>query len=227
MEWVLLFSPAETRTSRTRYCGGALPKRFYDCPCAWTGTSGEQTHRSLVLHLISLCLRYQQAKKALLQAAEDDKAARLPSPPDAPPPALPLEQLASTFSHPSYGPITFLLTESRVLESETNWMGYPINSLMLQHYSGNTFNASLTISVPVLDQDELVDVVFDGLIAEFEVEQGVVRGFGLWGGVWGAGVGVEPLKGTSARELAEVWFDHDAGLMADTLSSDQKPLIRG
>ena len=106
-------------------------------------------------------------------------------------------------------------------------MGYPINSLTLQHYSGNTFNASLTISVPVLDQDELVDVVFDGLLAEFEIEQDVVRGFGLWGGVWGAGVGVEQLKGTSARELAEVWFDHDAGLVTDTLSSDQKPLIRG
>jgi len=85
----------------------------------------------------------------------------------------------------------------------------------------------VTTHVPVLDQDEPLQYTQSGLHAEFEVDQGVVKGFGLWGGVWGSGFGVEPLKGTSARELAEVWFDHDAPSLQDEYFSNPKALNQG
>ena len=190
----------------------------------------ERPVSKVVTHLSFLTnqfLRYKQAKKASLQAVADEEAARLPSPPDAPPPALPIEQLATTFSQPAYGSLSFLITAPGTLSSGTNWTGPLATSLTLQHYTGNLFNASVTTHVPVLDQDEPLQYTQSGLHAEFEVDQGVVKGFGLWGGVWGSGFGVEPLKGTSARELAEVWFDHDAPSLQDEYFSNQKALNQG
>jgi hypothetical protein len=57
------------------------------------------------------------------------------------------------------------------------------------------------------------DAGLEGNVAEFEVDSGRVKGFGLRGGIWGAGnrgsadlLEGEPQGGT-IEERSEVWYD--------------------
>jgi len=96
--------------------------------------------------------------------------------------------------------------------------------LTLRHFTGNLFNATRPVLKPVTSQPE--PVLFyetSDLEVEFEVSDGQVTGFGLWGGFWGAGPTVESPSGSSAREKAEVWFDRDELLTDGAALPSQSP----
>ncbi|KAF5365308.1 hypothetical protein D9758_005451 [Tetrapyrgos nigripes] len=79
----------------------------------------------------------------------------------------------------------------------------------LEHFSGNLFNASTLDSRPTHDPSEpyWTHTETEPIItAEFSSDENGELGFGLTGGFWGAGPGVESPVGESAKERAEVWF---------------------
>lgn len=53
-----------------------------------------------------------------------------------------------------------------------------------------------------------MDEVSSTATVEFEVDEETGQvGFGVQGGVWGAGSRVPPKQGKTAKERAEVWFE--------------------
>lgn len=78
--------------------------------------------------------------------------------------------------------------------------------VLLEHFDGDLYNASALNSIATDDgfwvnrqaRDEVITAEF--VIGEDET------GFGLTGGIWGAGPGVDPPNGDTVRERAEVWF---------------------
>ena len=155
--------------------------------------------------------RYKTAQKRTLEYLDEAARSRIPSPPNASPPSAPIGRLATTFFNPVYGRLDFVQHGKSTLHAWTiGWGGYPA-SLTLDHFTGDTFNATITQHIPVLGSPgKTEEEVISGLQAEFEVGRGaVVQGFGLWGGLWGAGARAPPLKGGSAQEKAEVWFERE------------------
>ncbi|EJD51732.1 beta-lactamase/transpeptidase-like protein [Auricularia subglabra TFB-10046 SS5] len=153
--------------------------------------------------------RYKEAHHASLAAQEAVAKARLPPSADAPAPSVPLSALAGTYIHPAYG--TLEATESR---TKNNSLHIAMDvvlpaTLSLTHYAGNTFNATLLVSLLALDSETgFAEDAAEGIVAEFDVEDGRVLGLGVRaeGEFWGAGGGVAPPRGTTARERAEAWF---------------------
>lgn len=153
--------------------------------------------------------RYQEAHRAGLEAGEDAAHARLTPPEDAPLPSVPLSALVGRYHHPAYGTV-----EAAVSSTKNNSLRIFMNfvfpgELDIVHYAGNTFNATIRYSQPALDSETgYVDVAVHDLLAEFDVEDSRVLGFGICaeGDFWGAGGGVAPPRGTTARERAEAWF---------------------
>ncbi|KAH7106121.1 hypothetical protein BKA62DRAFT_668823 [Auriculariales sp. MPI-PUGE-AT-0066] len=140
----------------------------------------------------------------------DDDANRLPSPPNAPLPGASLDRISATYSNPAYGTLAFKVKGDGIMRATTPTWNGAASVLSLQHFSGNLFNATLPYNIRAIDEPELIYVETMHLQAEFEIVDGVVKGFGLWGGgLWGAGEGVESGKGSTAREKAEVWFDRN------------------
>ena len=130
---------------------------------------------------------------------------------------------STAFLHPVYGRLDFVQHGKSTLHAWTiGWGGYPA-SLTLDHFTANTFNATITQHIPVLGSPgKTEEEVISGLQAEFEVGRGaVVQGFGLWGGLWGAGARAPPLKGASAREKAEVWFEREVWPWAE--EAEERP----
>lgn len=86
------------------------------------------------------------------------------------------------------------------------WNKIWASHIVLEHFDGDLYNASALNSVATDDgfwvhqegRDELIAAEF--VIGEDE------SGFGVTGGVWGAGPGVDPPNGDTVRERAEVWF---------------------
>ncbi|KAH7106128.1 beta-lactamase/transpeptidase-like protein [Auriculariales sp. MPI-PUGE-AT-0066] len=154
--------------------------------------------------------RYRTAFRQQLQKNADDDANRLPSPPNAPLPGASLDRISATYSNPAYGTLAFKVKGDGIMRATTPTWNGAASVLSLQHFSGNLFNATLPYNIRAIDEPELIYVETMHLQAEFEIVDGVVKGFGLWGGgLWGAGEGVESGKGSTAREKAEVWFDRN------------------
>ncbi|KZV81718.1 beta-lactamase/transpeptidase-like protein [Exidia glandulosa HHB12029] len=142
-----------------------------------------------------------------LQAAVDERNARRSSPPDAPLPDVTLEKLSATYFNPAYGKLSFKVKGDGVLRAWTDNLGGGPSMLALHHFSGNHFNASITLFELPLGESENVVVEDEVVDAEFEIVDGRVKGFGVWGGLWGAGEGVPSPKGETPREKAEIWFE--------------------
>ncbi|KAJ3933342.1 MAG: beta-lactamase/transpeptidase-like protein [Lentinula lateritia] len=100
-----------------------------------------------------------------------------------------------------------------------------LSHVRLQHFDGNLFNVSGFQSLPIISSDSArmgesqeqrywaYDATDNAPITiEFAPNSDVVSsdgvsGFGVTGGFWGAGEGVEGPVGENAQERAEVWFD--------------------
>ncbi|TRM62338.1 beta-lactamase/transpeptidase-like protein [Schizophyllum amplum] len=84
--------------------------------------------------------------------------------------------------------------------------------LKLDHFDGNVFNVTILQSTPTnaasqpywVDQSEAT--ASRSGYAQFVVDDGAVS-FGLTGGFWGAGAGVDSPQGEGIRGKAEIWFD--------------------
>ncbi|KAG7440325.1 beta-lactamase/transpeptidase-like protein [Guyanagaster necrorhizus] len=86
------------------------------------------------------------------------------------------------------------------------WNKIWASHIVLEHFDGDLYNASALDSIATDDGFWVNQEARDELItAEFVIEEDGV-GFGLTGGIWGAGPGVDPPKGDTVRERAEVWF---------------------
>ncbi len=102
------------------------------------------------------------------------------------------------------------------------WNKIWASHILLEHFDGDLYNASAldsivssvrAFSVPYRHSCQVTDVGFwvnqearDELItAEFVIGEDET-GFGVTGGIWGAGPGVDPPNGDTVRERAEVWF---------------------
>lgn len=142
-----------------------------------------------------------------LQEVDDEIKARRPSPPHAPPPDASLDKLSATYANPAYGQLSFKVKGDGVLRAWTDELGGGPSTIALQHFSGNHFNATVTVYETPLGEKESAVVERAIIDAEFEIVDGVVKGFGVWGGLWGAGAGVPSPTGEKPREKAEVWFD--------------------
>ncbi|KAK0458281.1 uncharacterized protein EV420DRAFT_389681 [Desarmillaria tabescens] len=78
--------------------------------------------------------------------------------------------------------------------------------ILLEHFDGDLYNASALDSIVTDDGFWVNREARDVLVtAEFVIEEDEI-GFGLTGGIWGAGPGVDPPNGDTVRERAEVWF---------------------
>ncbi|KAJ3851196.1 beta-lactamase/transpeptidase-like protein [Lentinula lateritia] len=104
---------------------------------------------------------------------------------------------------------------------DTSWLSH----VRLQHFDGNLFNVSGFQSLPIISSDSArmwdsqaqrywaYDATDNAPITiEFALNSDVVSsdgmsGFGVTGGFWGAGEGVEGPVGKNTQERAEVWFD--------------------
>ena len=199
-----------------------ITKSSLGCRFKSIGTRGERLNPFIILGFSCAHFRFTMAWKAFLEAVDKEEAGRLPSPPDAPLPDATLDGLSAAYRHPAYGCVAFRVTGDGIMRANVaDWGGLP-STLALQHFSGNLFNATVILSVAILGHEELLEQPFTGLQAEFEVLDGVVQGFGLWGGLWGAGPASEPLIGHTARERAEVWFDREVCMDQD---GSQVPLV--
>ncbi|EJD48201.1 beta-lactamase/transpeptidase-like protein [Auricularia subglabra TFB-10046 SS5] len=153
--------------------------------------------------------RNKAANEESLKRAAEDEAGRLPTPPDAPLPDVTIDRLSATYSNPAYGKLPLRVTGDGIMRAWTENLGGVPSLLALKHFSGNRFNATVTSYTTPLGEDERVVLGFERFDAEFEIVDGVVKGFGVWGGLWGAGLGVPPPAGDGPRDKAEVWFDRD------------------
>lgn len=91
--------------------------------------------------------------------------------------------------------------------------------LVFTHFANNTFNVTLWSLVQPADAPTARDKSEQPFILPAELDasvepptltfdiddKGKLSGFGLRG-VWGAGTGVEALRGESIKESSEVWF---------------------
>ncbi|KAK0186864.1 hypothetical protein F5146DRAFT_935962, partial [Armillaria mellea] len=81
--------------------------------------------------------------------------------------------------------------------------------ILLEHFDGDLYNASALDSIVSSATDNGFWVNQEGkdelITAEFVIGEDET-GFGLTGGIWGAGPGVDPPNGDTVRERAEVWF---------------------
>ncbi|KAH7101699.1 beta-lactamase/transpeptidase-like protein [Auriculariales sp. MPI-PUGE-AT-0066] len=131
---------------------------------------------------------------------------RIPSPRFARPPTVPLSQLAAAYRNGAYGRFAFELKDGVLRTAGKE--GELSVQLRLAHFDGDLFNLTASFLQTAIGEAELFGSEMSGLHAEFEVTDGIVQGFGIWGGMWGAGFGAPslPIEGT-AREKAEVWFE--------------------
>ena len=153
-----------------------------------------------------------------LQFFAGAQAGFLPSPPDASPPGASFDELATTFTHPSYGHVPFALVpngspSTQLSANGTEWSSYNWN-LLAAHYNGNLFNLTLTQHMDALDSPNgTMPFVVNWMELEFDVsDEGVVHGFGVRGdgAFWGAGFGVKPLpKKGSVKQRSEVYFERE------------------
>lgn len=123
--------------------------------------------------------------------------------------------------------MAFKITGDGILRAQTPpWDGLPV-TLALKHFDGNIFNATMPVLVKAIGHDEPILADTMHFQAEFEIIDGVVKGFGLWGGLWGAGAGVESGKGETPRQKAEIWFDRDVWPWdaGDTSSSSEAQAV--
>ncbi|KAJ4464091.1 beta-lactamase/transpeptidase-like protein [Lentinula edodes] len=121
-------------------------------------------------------------------------------------------------------PGTFNMSESVptfFASMDSAWLSH----VRLQHFDGNLFNVSGFQSLPIISSDSArmwesqeqrywaYDATDNAPITiEFAPNSDVVSsdgvsGFGVTGGFWGAGEGVEAPVGKNAQERAEAWFD--------------------
>ncbi|KAH7104837.1 beta-lactamase/transpeptidase-like protein [Auriculariales sp. MPI-PUGE-AT-0066] len=144
--------------------------------------------------------RYTAAYKAALQQAAEEEAGRIRSPPWPKRPSVSLEQLANVYRHPAYGRFALAVHGDGSLHSESEQEEMSLQ-FKLQHFDGNLFNLTVVLfHAPLGHEKPLAMELSRDYLAEFEVsEGGVVQGFGIWGQVWGAGMGAPPLPSP------EVW----------------------
>jgi hypothetical protein len=108
-----------------------------------------------------------------------------------------------------------------------DWGGLILSYVTLKHFDGAVFNATgwrqFVREISYLcfialkqwphqatgnasDPFWAWDSGLEGVVAEFDVSDGKVAGFGLRGGIWGADTNNSP-QGNTVEERSEVWFD--------------------
>ncbi|KAK0470763.1 hypothetical protein IW261DRAFT_1345236 [Armillaria novae-zelandiae] len=89
------------------------------------------------------------------------------------------------------------------------WNKIWASHIVLEHFDGDLYNASALNSIVSSATDDGFWVHQEGrdelITAEFVIGEDET-GFGVTGGIWGAGPGVDPPNGDTVQERAEVWF---------------------
>lgn len=165
----------------------------------------ERTVRPRPLHLsVSTEFgRYKAVNLALLLLEHAAEHARLPPPPDAPPPSA---DLVGTYAHPVYGTLELRHDSEGAAHfaATVDWAEGFLQSLHFAHYAGDIFNVTVTARLADGAEEHIPDV-----LAEFGVTDGAVQGLGLSAGgvLWGTGPDMQPPSGPTPRDRAEVWFE--------------------
>ncbi|KAK7058457.1 hypothetical protein VNI00_002091 [Paramarasmius palmivorus] len=161
-----------------------------------------------------------------------------PRPTNPSSPVLPFEQLAGVYRNLGYGDISLCFANSDAKQSAScrkllkelptvlpgalndtvptlvaQWERFWSSHVKLEHFDGALFNLTTFESQPTDDDSDpcwtVKPTAVDGIItAEFAVDDDGNVGFGVTGGIWGAGPGVEGPGGDNAQQRAEVWFEN-------------------
>ncbi|CAK5272059.1 unnamed protein product [Mycena citricolor] len=169
--------------------------------------------------------------RSIVSGARLSAPQALPPPANATLP-LPLTKFAAqNYSNPGYGPDIELCAVSQPASPTCSSLVSAINATFpeqlagadlvwrwdrlsatyaaLTHYDGPVFNVSgwvplqtRNVSVPTIAYDSGLE----GVIAQFDIHEGRVRGFGFVGGLWGSGTLEGEPSGKTAEERSEVWY---------------------
>ncbi|KAL0960872.1 hypothetical protein HGRIS_005887 [Hohenbuehelia grisea] len=167
-------------------------------------------------------------------AVRNAVASRVPTPrpADASSPSVEFASLAGTYENPGYGQFELCYASGNssqasegcqsLLANATTILPGVINASIptyvvrwdrvfgdfftLTHFNADVFNMSIVASFPTgNDTVPFWTTRRAGSVATFAADdQG--SGFGVAGGLWGAGAGVPDPAGNSVRERSEVWF---------------------
>ncbi|KAJ7662524.1 beta-lactamase/transpeptidase-like protein [Mycena polygramma] len=152
-----------------------------------------------------------------------------------PPPAnasipLPLAALAGTYRNLGYGPDIAVCapsassasckpllarlnstfpTELAAADLIWEWDRLTATYISLQHFDGALFNVSGWVAVPTGNASApfwATDSELEGNVAEFDIEDGKVSGFGMRGGISQPAPAVPPPQGPTVEDRSEIWF---------------------
>ncbi|KIK64017.1 hypothetical protein GYMLUDRAFT_40239 [Collybiopsis luxurians FD-317 M1] len=179
---------------------------------------------------------------------EEQLRSLVPRPTHPSPPSVHFASFAGEYHHPAYGSLLLCGLSSTVSSPEnpecqdlidklptqlpdtvnasvptffsrmeSAWLSH----VRLEHFSGNLFNVSGFLSLPILEPSKTSmqeqrywardSTGHAPITIEFAFNKnGTVSGFGVTGDFWGAGAGVEGPTGDTVEERAEVWFDRFA-----------------
>ncbi|KAF9269748.1 hypothetical protein L218DRAFT_851182, partial [Marasmius fiardii PR-910] len=166
---------------------------------------------------------------------ERSSSQKIPRPTNSTPPSFSFRTLAGTYENPGYGAIELCFlgasnhtTSCQEIVNElptvlpggvdldiptliAKWDRFWSTHVKLEHFDGPFFNVSILESRPTDIETEpywIGEPWWDSIItAEFVTTRGGTRGFGVFGGFWGAGPRVENAVEGNSRETAEVYFD--------------------
>ncbi|KAJ7662523.1 beta-lactamase/transpeptidase-like protein [Mycena polygramma] len=144
---------------------------------------------------------------------------------------LPFSALAGTYRNLGYGPDILLCAPSAASSSCKalvgglnstfpaelatadliwDWDRLPVTYVSLQHFDGALFNVSGWVAVATGDGSVpswATDAGLEGNVAEFDVQNGKVTGFGMRGGISQPGTAVPQPQGPTVEDRSEIWFD--------------------
>ncbi|KAJ6599954.1 beta-lactamase/transpeptidase-like protein [Mycena vulgaris] len=90
------------------------------------------------------------------------------------------------------------------------WARLGADYVALTHWAGELFNVSGWRAIPTGDPSApfwALDAGLEGAVVEFAIESGRITGFGMRGGIWGAGALVGEPQGESVEAQSEVWYE--------------------
>ncbi|KAF7348644.1 Beta-lactamase domain-containing protein [Mycena venus] len=94
------------------------------------------------------------------------------------------------------------------------WGKLSASYIALRHFDAGVFNLTGWIALPTVNDASTPFWAYDaglegldaGLTAEFDLHKGKAVGFGIRGGIWGAGTVEDEPMGKTIRERSEVWY---------------------
>ncbi|KAJ6462270.1 beta-lactamase/transpeptidase-like protein [Mycena vitilis] len=101
-------------------------------------------------------------------------------------------------------------TELAAADLIWEWDRLTATYISLQHFDGALFNVSGWVAIPTGNASApfwATDSELQGNVAEFDIANGKVSGFGMRGGISQPAPAVPPPQGPTVEDRSEIWFD--------------------